>query len=136
MELEFAFFAEFAKIRDGFLDVYNAGLSGMMSLKFPTKTEQVFLVAKFRSTAEECGRNHNFRLEILRPNGERLHPDDSIQLMVNPNHRHPDRGASSTVIYQFTGGIIFPEPGEYTFNLYADEVKKGSVVFETRLRTN
>jgi len=70
-ELDFAFLADVARIKNGVLDVLGIGFDTIGVAAFPA-AHQTFLVLRVAFRQDDCGVTHRIEAVVQGPDGERL----------------------------------------------------------------
>jgi hypothetical protein len=128
MELAFAFLAEAAQVlASGKMNVLGGGTDVIQGDNFPLPYPAIALVAKFRAPPEECGIQHLFHVDIIRPEGGHLGPGIDIPFVIPV--QGPNRVGSFTIKINIRG-VVFPTPGNYTLRLSVDGREFGATPLE------
>lgn len=92
MELAFAMLADWAEVTTtGKVTILGGGIDSIRSASFPTVQQRLALAINLTPAADDYGHEHEFRLELLDPDGARLF--EPIHTVHAPVHAHGVRGA-------------------------------------------
>jgi hypothetical protein len=129
MELERIFLARFAEITpDGLFTAVGGGMNRISVSGFPWSLGFLFLLAQYRLSAEEAGRQHVMAVEREPPNG-RAEPIGAEFPMIplSPNTPAGPDGKFVFSLSYLLANPAFPEAGVYKYRLKIDGHRIGEV---------
>lgn len=127
MQLEYAFIAKLADAIEGAgFSAIGGGVTTLSGPELPIATPILHLVARFRFTAEECGKQHNVRFDLVDPAGAAV-PAMSAVVPIQPQMRHeiPEKLTAAVAVL----GLLTPSfqlAGEYVFHFSIGDQHLGS----------
>lgn len=129
MQLQYAILADAAQILpDGKFVIMGGGIEYINAPSFPTMNPSLALVVRITVDPQEVGREHQFRLELLKPDGESIPPLEGSSVFT------PQAPITSGVVIPLSHmfvinlpGVVFPEPGKYMFRMFVDDHEVGEV---------
>lgn len=126
MHLQLALVCDDARMRpDGKMDVVGV-FNDLAAPGFPAKQERMVLVTTIEWDRGESGRN-KFRVDLLAPDGR---PSLTVDGHTDVEARSPDRPPPRTRLILPLEGVVFPQPGRYTFEIRVGGKKlKGPSLF-------
>jgi hypothetical protein len=134
MRVVYAFLADSATdAANGKTDIVGLGLDHVFAAAVPALHPHLTLVCRLEATLTECDVEHQVRIELWGPDGERM-----VQVggAVTPhrNTLEPHQPSSQTIVLNFEG-LVFPVFGDYGFHILIDNLELGTVPFYVRQAT-
>jgi len=127
MQLQYAILADSAQILpDGKFVIVGGGVEYISAPSFPAMNPSLALVVRLTVSSPEVGREHQFRLELLMPDGTSVLPVQG-NTMFTPKPPTTS-GILAPLNYMFVvnfPGLVFPAAGKYAFRLFVDDHKVG-----------
>lgn len=125
MKLDFAFFADAAKVADnGLFNVLGGGIDTLrVPGELPATMHSLSLIVRFRSKPEEARKGNKLDVKIVGPHG----------ILVKPNIREEFNTASKessdhlTTIGLDYQSVLFPLEGDYDFAIQVNGEELGKV---------
>jgi hypothetical protein len=132
MELEYAFFADYATIaHDKKLVVVGGDIDSVTVNELPSLA-RIFLVSRLIIHAGENAESHSVGLSVTSPTGEQLPIADAIPVKAKANESgRPGAGRAILDLH-----IVFTKPGMHTFRLMIDGKEAKSFPFRVNLVTS
>lgn len=129
MQLQYAILADSAQILpDGKFVIMGGGVEYINAPSFPAMNPSLALVVRLSVNSQEVGHEHQFRLELLMPDGTTVLP---IQGNTAFTPKPPTTsGIVVPLNYMFVvnfPGLVFPAAGKYAFRLVVDDRKVSEV---------
>lgn len=129
MQLQFAVLADTAQIMsDGKFIIVGGGIDYINAPSFPAMNPSLALVVRLTVSPQDVGHEHQFRVELLLPDGTNILPTQGSTAFT------PQASGSSGIVtpqsYMFVvnlPGIVFPREGRYLFRLFIDNRKVSDV---------
>jgi hypothetical protein len=124
MEVVYAYLANYVEFtQDGGLTMIHGDLESFVSAAFPTTPYNFSLAIKALLSAEEAGRDHALRIEVVRTeknqgDGEIIQPVLEATMPV-PSVASDSRFARANIVAQFVG-VTFPREGQYSVRILVD----------------
>lgn len=129
MRIDLAVVADYASVtQDGKLviaGVFTRILAHQMPWQHPTMS-LVFRVDVHTGEPRE----HHVRVACIDPDGKELLPPIEQRISVGPE---TDAAESSANLIFAAGGVTFPKPGRYSFEVFVDDQHAAEVPFEVVL---
>lgn len=120
MEVAYQFLAQVADTADtGLVHAMGIGMDTVESPSFPAIMMPFAIVTALKVEANEVGADHNFRLQLLKPDEEWISISEPRPFKTIPHPTRPEQYTYANIVARLN--LAFSKPGDYALRLLVDD---------------